>query len=450
MEGIKNIVEQDAGSKIKLSSFDMVYGLSHKNPVQKWLIGISIVILIILFLPWTQNIRARGMVTTLRQEQRPQELNTIIAGRIIKWYVREGDQVRAGDTILQLAEIKDDYLDPRLLQRTVDQLEAKKASVSFYRDKATSISGQIIALNQSRDLKLQELGNKIDQQQLKIQSDSMELLAAQNDLSLKTVQYKRQQSLYDSGLVSLLQLEQRNQLLQDAKAKKTSAEIKFNNARNELKRLIVEREGERQDYLEKIAKATAERFQVLSQASSGDGEIAKLQNQYDNYSIRSGQYFLRAPQDGQIVNARRQGLNEIVKEGEILAEIVPLEQQLAVEVFVKPVDIPLLDTGQNVRLVFDGFPAIVFSGWPQASYGIFHGKIKVIENAIRDRGLFRILISETPGQKPWPRELRNGTGVFSIALLKNVPVWYEIWRNINGFPPEYYKNQREGDKKKNP
>jgi hypothetical protein len=74
----------------------------------------------------------------------------------------------------------------------------------------------------------------------------------------------------------------------------------------------------------------------------------------------------------------------------------------------------------------------------------------VIENAIRDRGLFRILISETPGQKPWPRELRNGTGVFSIALLKNVPVWYEIWRNINGFPPEYYKNQREDDKKKKP
>jgi RsmE family RNA methyltransferase len=29
--------------------------------------------------------------------------------------------------------------------------------------------------------------------------------------------------------------------------------------------------------------------------------------------------------------------------------------------------------------------------------------------------------------------------ILGISLLKNVPIWYELWRNINGFPPDYYQ-----------
>jgi hypothetical protein len=37
-----------------------------------------------------------------------------------------------------------------------------------------------------------------------------------------------------------------------------------------------------------------------------------------------------------------------------------------------------------------------------------------------------------------------GTGAQGIALLKDVPIWYELWRNINGFPPDYYKPAQNG------
>ena len=30
-----------------------------------------------------------------------------------------------------------------------------------------------------------------------------------------------------------------------------------------------------------------------------------------------------------------------------------------------------------------------------------------------------------------------GSGVYGWALLDDVPVWYELWRQINGFPPDY-------------
>ena len=42
----------------------------------------------------------------------------------------------------------------------------------------------------------------------------------------------------------------------------------------------------------------------------------------------------------------------------------------------------------------------------------------------------------------------SATGAQGMALLKDVPVWYELWRNINGFPPEYYKASAEASKEK--
>jgi hypothetical protein len=97
--------------------------------------------------------------------------------------------------------------------------------------------------------------------------------------------------------------------------------------------------------------------------------------------------------------------------------------------------------------LFDGFPAIVFSGWPSASYGIFAGEVAAVESGVGNNGMFRILVKEKPGEKPWPRELMMGTGAQGIALLKDVPIWYELWRNINGFPPDYYKSELTGDNK---
>ncbi|WP_430896056.1 MULTISPECIES: HlyD family secretion protein [unclassified Paraflavitalea] len=447
MEGIRKQLT-DAGQANVVSSFSKVYRANRVSNIRKWFLGILIGMGLILLLPWTQNIRTRGDVTALRQEQRPQELNTIIAGRIVKWNVKEGDFVKKGDTIAVLAEIKDDYLDPALLNRTEEQLESKKTAVESYRSKVQTVDAQIKALENSLSLKVSEIQNKIYQQRQKITADSMDMLAAQNDYNFKQVQFKRQKALYDSGLVSLLQLEQRNQAFQDAQAKRTSAEIKFGNSKQEMIRLQLELNGEQQQYLEKISKASGDRYQSLSQIATGAGEIAKLENQYTNYNIRSGQYYIKAPQDGQVVRARKSGLNEIVKEGEMLVEIVPANPQLAVELYVKPVDLPLVDTGQRVRFIFDGFPAIVFSGWPQASYGTFSGKVVVVENGLNDNGLFRVLVVEDPNEKPWPKELKMGTGASGFALLKDVPIWYELWRNINGFPPEYYKTSKASEKTK--
>lgn len=446
MKRVKEIIDQQAPGK-KFTSFGTVYMINRPSKVKYWMFGLFGALVLCLLLPWTQNIRSRGAVTTPRQEQRPQELNAIIGGRIDRWYVKEGDVVKKGDTILHLAEVKVDYLDPNLVSRTKEQLTAKQDAIENYKGKIVTINQQLSFLQQALKLKVQELENKIQQQQFKIRSDSVELKAAQNDLSFKQEQYKRQQILYDSGVVSLLSLEQRSQAVQDALAKKTSAEIKLTNSNQEFIRLQIELNGERQQYLEKIAKAEGERFTTSSAIAGGVGELAKLENLYTSYDIRNQLYYVLAPQDGQVTKARKSGLNEVVKEGEMLVEIVPSNYQYAVEIFVKPVDLPLVAKGQKVRFIFDGFPAIVFSGWPETSYGTFGGIITAVESSVSANGLFRVLVTEDPADKPWPPTLRMGTGAIGIALLKNVPVWYELWRNINGFPPDYYVPEKKAQEK---
>jgi multidrug efflux pump subunit AcrA (membrane-fusion protein) len=433
MQDIKTTLDVQF-QECKLQAFETVYRTGRKSKIKQWMIGTFIVLIGILLLPWTQNIRTKGTVTTLRQEQRPQELNSIIAGRIVKWYVKEGDNVKQGDTIVKLAEIKDAYLDPELLNRTQEQINAKKEALLSYANKVSATESQIDALQNSLVLKLRQLS-------LKVVSDSMDAFAANNELKIAEEQYRRQRIMRDSGLASLVQVEQRNQAYQNAYAKKTSTEIKYTNTRTELNQVT-------QEYAEKMYKAKGEMAAARSEIATGSAEIAKLNNQYANYAIRNGMYFLLAPQSGQVTQATKAGLNEIIKEGEKIVEIIPIQTDKAVELFVRPIDIPLLSKGEKVRFLFDGYPAIVFSGWPNASYGLFSGNIVAIENSLSTNGKFRVLIAEDSVYKPWPQTLRNGAGASGIALLNDVPVWYELWRNINGFPPDYYEPKEKDNAQK--
>lgn len=420
-------------------AYKHIYRYNSRSRVKYWFFGLVIFNALFLFLPWTQNIRSRGSITTLRQEQRPQELNSIIPGKVVKWYVKEGDMVKQGDTILQLSEIKDDYLDPNLLGRTNEQLTAKKQSIEYYTSKAGTAGSQIAALNNERSLKLEQTKNKIRQQERKIESDNLDYLATQNELNVAQRQINAGQAMLDSGVISLIDFEKRKVGFQNALAKKTSAENKLANARQELTILNIELNSIDQSYTEKISKATGDRFQSMSEVAGNRGEIAKLENQYSNYNIRSGMYFITAPQNGQVTKAKKAGIGEIVKDGEMIVEIIPDNFQYAVEIFVRPVDLPLIASGQKVQFWFDGFPAIVFSGWPNTSYGTFSGKVFAVENSVGENGMFRVLVAEDPTKKAWPKQLRIGSGAQGMALLKDVPVWYELWRKINGFPPDYYK-----------
>lgn len=429
---------EDLLKRDPLRSFHLIYRVGRKSHVKYWLWGVLAVLLVTLFLPWTQNIRARGRITTLRQEQRPQQLNTILAGTVKKWYVKEGDFVNRGDTILQLGEVKVDYFDPELLNRTDQQITAKESSLEGYRNKAASAEDQVAALNAGRKLRLEVLENRISQQLLKVNSDEADLEAAKNELVAYTRQINAARQMLDSGALSLVEFERRKINYQNAVAKNNSAANKLMQSRQELINLKIEQQAAIQDFNDKIAKAEADKFASLSSAAGTEAEISKLKNLYSSYDVRNKLYYIVAPQSGQITKAKKAGLGEFVKEGDMIVEVVPDDIQYAVELFVNPMDLPLVNKGQKVRFVFDGFPAIVFSGWPGNSYGTFGGKVVAVEKSVSENGKFRVLITEDPAERKWPTQLSMGTGAEGIMLLKDVKIYYELWRNINGFPPQFY------------
>jgi len=440
MLNISHITIKDKKELEKLNSFQLVASRINNRKLIKILYALGIILLILLFIPWTQNIRSSAKVTALRPEQRPQTIHSFIAGKIEKWNVKEGQFVKKGDTILFISEIKEEYLDPNLVANTEQQLKSKEFAVKSYMEKIVANDNQIDAMITARGLKFEQAENKLIQANLKVQSDSIDLVASQLNYKIAKEQLTRMEELYKEGLKSLTDLETRKQKLQETLSKVISQENKYLSSKNEIINAKIELQSINADYKDKIAKSESEKFATMSNMYDAEATVTKLQNQYISYSIRSGMYYILAPQDGYITKAIQSGIGETIKEGAEIISIMPANYELAVEMFVNPMDIPLLEIGQHVQLQFDGWPSVIFSGWPGISYGTYGGQIVAIDNFISENGKYRVLVAHDKDYPEWPKEIRLGAGASSMTLLKEVPIWYELWRQINGFPADYYKS----------
>lgn len=407
------------------------------------LLAIMMVFFIILFVPWTQNIRSKGYVTALRPDQRPQTIHSVIAGRIEKWYVSEGSYVQKGDTILTISEIKDEYFDSLLLPRTQLQVEAKAQSVQSYQEKVQALENQIQALQRNNILKLQQAENKLRMSELKVQSDSIKFQQAKVNFEIGKQQLERWEALYEEGIRSLTDLESRRLKFQDVQAKLIAAENQYLSSQNELITARIDLDAIDNEFKDKLAKAESEMYTAMSAQFDAEATVTKLENQYSNYQARSGFRHILAPQNGYLAKAIQVGIGETIKEGDAILNIVPADADLAVEMYVQPVDFPLIQVGNKVRFIFDGWPAIVFSGWPQISNGTFGGVVTAIDQFAGPNNQYRVLVVQDPEEEPWPDMLRIGSGADGIALLNDVPVWYEIWRQLNGFPADYYTQEQK-------
>jgi multidrug efflux pump subunit AcrA (membrane-fusion protein) len=414
---------------LKISPGDIEHDMPHdrlyslkalKTPtagktLARWLAGMGIVFMIILFLPWQQNIRGRGTLTALSPANRPQTVESAIPGRIQRWHVREGQYVNRGDTILTLSEIKEKYFDPELLTRLKEQVDAKDNSQKSKDLKAQALRRQIVALRE-------ELKVKLEQATAKLEAEKVRFGYAEN-------QFQRNKTLYTEGNITLTKF-------QDIEYKFQSSKADFLNAQIELDRVDAE-------YQDKISKAESDLNNTLAELYETQADIAKLRNEYSNMTIRNQQYQVIAPQSGIVVKALKAGIGETIKENDAVATIMPEAQDLAVAMFVKAMDVPLIAKGRKVRIQFDGWPALQFSGWPNVSVGTFGGVVEVIDFVNSKPGEFRVLVVPDKEDEPWPKQLRMGSGTKGWVMLNNVQVWFEIWRQLNGFPASIYEEPED-------
>jgi multidrug resistance efflux pump len=387
----------------------------------RWVSAVGAVAFLALFLPWQQNVQATGEITALRPKDRPQQVTAIVGGRIISWDVREGQLVQGGDPLVRVAEVKDGYLDPRALQRQREQLLAKEAAIESKRAKAGALDRQLAALRDGVAASLDKARNKVTLYESAVQSAVLDSVIA-------AAQLARQDTLYRDGLKSLTELE-------GARAKALKAYAVAVEKRNELENARLERRSITAEYGDKIAKSESERSNTLADIAESSADIAKLRTSVSNFELRTGMYVIRAPQTGYVVKALKAGVGEILKDGDPVVTLQPAHPSIAVALYVKAMDVPLIRTGSKVRLQFDGWPALQFSGWPSVSVGTFGGVIQVIDLVDSKPGKYRVLVVPDPAEEAWPAQLRVGSGVYGWTMLNRVRVWFELWRKLNGFPP---------------
>ena len=431
----KKIPDHDIKEQLKKQIYNHSYSIVTKRIIYAIIIGGCI----IMFLPWNQTIECNGKISTLNPTDRPQEIPSRIAGRVERWYVKEGDFIRKNDTIAFISEVKDDYFDPKLIERTQTQLQAKESSIISYQQKINSINSQIDALNSILKLKEEQTRNKYKQAKVKVESDSIDFISTQNNYQITEEQFKRYEELLTKGLISKTDFENRKTKVQESYSKLIASENKWINSKNELINAIIEISSIEQEYNEKLMKAESEKFSVMSTLYDTEANLSKMQNQLTNYNIRNSYYYVTAPQDGFVIKSFIQGVGDIVKEGTSLISFVPNSNEFSVEMYIEPRDLPLVHTEMNIQLEFDGWPAFVFSGWPGISFGTYHANVVSIDKVISENGKFRILANK--GKQDWPPSSQVGAGVRGLILLNKVPVIYEFWRKINGFPPDFYQNK---------
>lgn len=431
----------------KYDSFGQVKKNAFARKLSRWLLIFFIGVMIFMFVPWTQNVQSTGYVTTLDPGQRLQDIYSTISGKIEKWYVIEGQHVHKGDTIVRLSEVKTDYFDPSLVERTKAQLNSKRSAADAYKAKIKALNMQEVALENGMKQKLSQTRNKIKQAQNKLHSDSADYESAYIAFQVAEAQFQRADTLFKRQIISLTKFEQKRTKYQEANAKRVSAQNKLTISLQEVINYEIELEAIRANYLEKISKNQSDIASTESNYFTAQSDLAKMENILANYDIRSGMYYVTASQNGYITRAMKKGIGEIVKESSPICSIMPANVNLAAELYVKPVDLPLILEGERLRLIFDGWPAMVFSGWPNASFGTFGGEVVAIDKVISSNGKYRVLvIPDVTDEATWPEPIRVGSGVQGLFLLNDVPIWYELWRQINGFPPDFYDESHSDNK----
>lgn len=446
MLNISNSSVEKYIQKSEFTSFQKVKNKHSYRRLFKIIMGVFIFLILCMFLPWTQYVRSSGNVNSLKPEQRPQTIVSNISGRLDKWHVSEGQLVHKGDTIISISEIKSEYLDPEQLERIQEQVDAKKDAISSYEEKLNALKEQKTALQSSLNLKLKQGKNKVSQASLSVTSDSISAAAAKVYLDNITDLLKRNKKLYyneDGPLISTTKWQSIVSKEQEARAKFISKQNKYETSINKFINAQIELMSINANYAEKLAKIQSTRSSAASMLADAKSTLSKLKNKQGNYSMRKEYRVIKAPQDGYITKALKSGVGIVIKEGEGIVSIMPKDHDLAVEMYVSPIDLPLMGIDHEVNLIFDGWPVIAVPGWPDAaSYGTFRGKIVAIDNMISPKGKYRILVSPIEGEKPWPVALRLGSGVKTYALLNEVPLYRELWRKMNGFPADFYDEHK--------
>lgn len=383
--------------------------------------------LAMLFLPWQQNVNGIGRVVAYAPLERQQTIDAPVAGKIVHWFVKEGDSVKQGDKLVEISDF-----DRQLPERLQQQKEANAAKVAAKEDELRAYRIQQSNLTSVRDIQLATAQYKVDMSRQKLRSVSEQLAAAGATLATAKLQQQRLERLLTEGLVSKRDFELAERDLTLAQRNRNSAQASLQAAKAELQTAEADIERIGADAQAKINAVSAYANKALSELEESRSSLVKAEVALSRQQSQT----IKAPRDGRILRMLVNPNAQVVKQGDALAILIPDTKQYAVELWLDGNDAPLVLPGHHVRLQFEGWPAVQFAGWPEVAVGTFGGTVAFIDSTDNGKGKFRVMVIPDETDQAWPssRFLRQGVSVRGWVLLQQVAIGYEIWRQLNGFP----------------
>jgi multidrug resistance efflux pump len=378
--------------------------------------------------PWQQNIAGSGRLIAFNPEERPQQIEATVDGRVVEWHVVEGSRVKRGDPIVDLTDN-----DPSILERLRQERDQIVRTVDEGSRRARSLDDRIIGL-------VETLHSSVAAAELRLQMARERIVAAEQALTATRaakvtadLNIDRQRALMAKGLTSTRSVELAELEFATRNAEVERAVATLNAARSEAASLEAELRRTRADAEARVDEARASVASANSDVAKARAELAKV----DVRLARQQTQRVTAPIDGTVLRVLARQSGELLKAGSPLVVIVPASRKDVVELWVDGNDMPMVMAGNMVRLQFEGWPALQFSGWPSIAVGTFGGRVQLVDPTDNGKGKFRVLVEPDPQDESWPspRFLRQGVRANGWVLLNVVPLGYELWRQFNGFPP---------------
>jgi len=422
-------LEAFAGRTISGSAMDLVPPARAQRTLARMLVGAAAVLgLVLVLTPWQQTSPGAGRVVAYVPDERQQNLEAPIEGRVLRWHVREGSTVEQGDPIVDLSDN-----DPEILVRLRSERQAIEARLDSARARASALGSRIGLLADSRSSAIAAAESRVAMAAQRVVAAEQAVTLAEAHLTAAGLNAERQRSLAAGGLTSRRQLELTELEVTRSQTEVERARVALSAAQAEHVALESDRLKVETDAHAAIDDARAAQAAAEAEVANASAELARLDVRLARQSAQS----VVAPRSGSVLRIVANGhAGEVVKAGDVLAILVPDTTERAVELWVSGNDLPLLREGAEARLQFEGWPAVQFSGWPAIAVGTFAGRISLVDAADDGSGQFRVLIVPPP-DAPWPDAtyLRQGVRALGWIQLGRVRLGYELWRQFNGFPP---------------
>lgn len=377
--------------------------------------------------PWQQSSRGTGRVIAYAPLDRQQAVEAPTSGRVTHWHLTEGDHVEQGDALVEIVDV-----DPDILLRLRQERDAQNARIEAAKARAVAVEGRIGSLTSSRESAVKAADGRSRMARERIVAAERAEHASEQALETTRLNHERQRALVAEGLASKRALELADLELVRARTDLDRARAAESAARSEEFALAADRMKAETDGAAAVNDSLATLASADSDLAGATAELARIEVRLARQSTQA----VKAPRSGTILRVVAKQGGEMVKEGDVLAVIVPDTQDRAVELWIDGNDVPLVTPGRVVRLQFEGWPAVQFAGWPAVAVGTFGGSVAFVDATDDGKGRFRVLVVPD-GKGPWPatRFLRQGSRANGWILLDRVRLGYEVWRQVNGFPP---------------